>query len=51
MCSYFVAILSKEDGFHDFLLTSLDDVALLKKGSTLKGKNLLLQEQILSFKN
>ena len=35
---------------HEFLFASLDEVTLLM-GSTLKGKNLLLEEQILSFKN
>ena len=34
----------------DFMFTSLRDVAL-QMGSTLEGKNLLLEEQILSLKN
>ena len=36
--------------FFDFLFASLDNTALPKIGSTIKGKNLLLREQILSFK-
>ena len=39
---------SKGDNFCDFF--SLDPVNLFK-GYTLKGKNLLLEEQILSFKS
>ena len=45
-CSFFAKGIS----FCDFLFASLEDEAL-PKGSTLKGKNLLLEEQILSFKS
>ena len=41
---------TKEDNFLDLLFTFLDDVALLNR-SAIKGKNLLLEEQILSFKS
>ena len=47
----FSAIFSKGDNFCVFLFASLDDEAFLKLGSTLKGKNLLLGEQILPFKS
>ena len=47
---HFYVIFKKGNNFHDFLISSLDEVALLK-GSTLKEKNLLQEEQILSFKS
>ena len=40
----------KGKNFSDILFTSLDEEALEKIGSILKGKKLLLKEQILSFK-
>ena len=46
----FFLIYAKGNNFWDFMVASLDE-ALLKRGSTLKGKNLLLEEQILSFKS
>ena len=39
------------ENFCDLLLDSLEGKSPSKMGSTLKGKNLLLQEQILSFKS
>ena len=44
---------TKGNNFHDFLFASLADIAFpkWKMGFTLKGKNLLLLEQILSFKS
>ena len=36
------AIFIEGKNFYDFLSASLDDVLLLKRASTLKGKNLLL---------
>ena len=39
----------KGSDFCDFLLAFLDDKALPKKGSTLKGRNNLLRDQILPF--
>ena len=42
-------LFTKGDNFYDFLFAFLEDKALLKFGSTLEGKNLLLGEQILSF--
>ena len=45
------AIFMKGDNFSDFLFALLAEEALPKKGSTLEGKNLLLKEQILSFKS
>ena len=46
----FVAILKKGNNFCDCLHAFLNDV-VLPKGSTLEEKNLLLEEQILSFKS
>ena len=40
-----------KNNFYDFLFVFLDDSAFQKKRSTLKGKNLLPREQILSFKS
>ena len=48
--TYFSAISAKGNNFHDFLFASLKDKTV-QKGSTLKGRNLLLQEQILFFKS
>ena len=45
---FFFFIFFKKDSFCDILFAFLDDKTLLK-GSTVKGKNLLLQEQILCF--
>ena len=43
---------TKGDNFDGFLFASLDDPrSPFKMGSIIKGKNLLLWEQILSFKN
>ena len=47
MPPYFSAIFSKGNNLGDFLFASLYNMALLKLRSTLKGKNLLLMEQIL----
>ena len=41
--------ITKGNNFCDFLLASLKDKALAERGSSLKGKNLLLKEQILPF--
>ena len=40
--------LTKGTNFHAFLVSSLADVAL-QKGSFVLGKNLLIEEHILSF--
>ena len=45
----FFSIVTKGNNFHDFLFAFLDDVAFKTPWSTLKGKNLLLLEQILFF--
>ena len=45
--SAFSTIFTKGSNFCDFLFAFLDN----RKGSTLKGKNLLLEEQILSIKS
>ena len=45
------AIFTKGDYYHRFLVCFLGKGSLFKVGSTLKGKNLLLEEQILSFKS
>ena len=45
----FTAILYKEDNFCDFLFAFLSTKPLLKKGSTLNGKNLLPVGANLSF--
>ena len=45
---YFVTIFTKVENFCDIVSVFLDD-KVFPKGSTLKGKNLLLGEQILSF--
>ena len=44
-------IFTKDKIVLDFLLAFLEDASLTRKGTPLKGKNLLLKEQILSFKN
>ena len=44
-----LSVLRKEDNFCDFLLLPWL-VKPFKKGSTLKGNNLLLGKQIISFK-
>ena len=49
--SVFLCYVLRENNFCDFLFTSLDKEALFYMRSTLKGKNLLLEEHILSFKN
>ena len=46
----FFCYFTKGDKLHDFLFAALQDDAL-KRVSTLKGKNLLLEEQILSLKS
>ena len=43
-------ILSKRDKLRDFLLASLDSELLPKRGSTVKGKKLLIGKQSLSLK-
>ena len=58
---YFTAIFKKENNFVDFLSTLLSNEALQNEAnfngknlllwSTVKEKNLLLEKQILSFKN
>ena len=45
----FSTMFSKGDNFCDFLFTELEDEVFPKLGPTLKGKNLLLWEQILSL--
>ena len=47
---FFDHLFSKESNYHDFLFASLGNKTL-QKGFTLDGKNLLLVEQILSFKS
>ena len=46
----FSSMFSKGDNFHDFLFVDLEDYRYPKMGSTLKEKNLLLEEQIHFFK-
>ena len=46
----FSLIFLSESNFRDFLFASMDKEPSQKK-STLQGKNLLLLEQIFSFKN
>ena len=41
---------NRENVFYDFLFAPPDDKTILKRGLLLKRKNLLLGEQILSFK-
>ena len=50
---WFSIIFTKGNNFCDFLFAFIDNAALSKYliGSTLKGKNLLLWEQILFFKS
>ena len=48
MCVDLTAIFHKGDNFCDFLFVLLQPNALLKKGSTLQGKN-LLRKQICSL--
>ena len=43
-------ICTRGSNFYDFLIAVLDKEHF-QKGSTLKGKNLLLMEQILSYKS
>ena len=49
--SIFFHQFSKGNNICDFMFASLEEKNPLKMGSTLKGKNLLLREQILSFKS
>ena len=54
LCRYisFTAIYMKGNNFCDFLFAISCNEILSKKGSTLEGKNLLKEEQIiLTFKN
>ena len=48
---YVSATFAKGDNFDDFLFTSLENIGLSNWGCAHKGKNLLLLEQILSFKS
>ena len=48
--STFSNIFTKGDNYHDILSVSLYNEPF-QNGSTIKGKNLLLEEQILSFKS
>ena len=47
----FSAIFANEDSFCDFLFVFLGHCSPIKIGSSLKGNNLLLGEQILYFKS
>ena len=43
--------VTKGNNYRDVMLASLEDEDFYKMGSALKGKNLLLWEQILSFQS
>ena len=45
------AIVQREKTFVDFLFASLDNIAFPNVGYTIKGKNWLIGEQILSLKS
>ena len=49
--SCFFISFTKGNNYHKFLFVSSDNEALPKMGSALKGKNLLLEEQILLFQS
>ena len=48
-CNVLSPFFSKGDNLYDFLLATLEDKSF-QKGSILVGKNLLQEEQVLSFK-